>query len=61
MATITKRKSGRFQARVRRRDGAAVSHTFEREADAKAWGRKTESEVERSVWRDTAEAERTTL
>lgn len=61
MATITERKSGRFQVRVRRRDCAAVLRTFQREADAKAWGRKTESKVERSVWRDTAEAERTTL
>ncbi|WP_153242674.1 hypothetical protein [Frateuria defendens] len=62
MATVTQRESGRFQVKVRRRrDGAAVSRTFVREADAKAWGRKTESEVERSVWRDTSEAERTTL
>lgn len=37
------------------------SKTFARKTDAEAWARKVESELERGVWRDTAEAERTTL
>ena len=62
MATITKRESGRFQTRVRRgRDGAVVSRTFANVADANAWGRKIENEVERGVWRDTSQADRTTF
>lgn len=60
MATITRRASGRWQARVRRH-GVAASETFSSRADAIAWARKTESEIERGLWRDTAAAERVTI
>jgi len=38
-----------------------LTKTFTSEDDAAAWARKTESEIERGVWRDTSTAERTTL
>lgn len=60
MATFHQRESGRWQAKVRR-DGGVQSRTFAKKADAEAWARKLESEIERGVWRDTIEAERTTL
>lgn len=61
MATITKRESGRWQAKVRRKDAPAVSRTFRTQVDAEAWARKQESELERGIWRDTRQAESTTL
>lgn len=60
MANISQRESGRWQAKVRR-DGGVQSRTFAKKTDAEAWARKLESELERGVWRDTAESERTTL
>lgn len=61
MASITQRKSKRWQVRVRRADGTPMSRTFGNKGDACAWGRKQESEIERGTWRDTSEAERTTF
>jgi integrase len=61
MATITKRESGRWQAKVRRGGGAPISRTFRTAADAEAWARKQESEIERGVWHDAREAEKVTL
>jgi integrase len=61
MATFQQRDGGRWQAKVRRRGCPVQSQTFAKKADAEAWARKVESELERGVWRDTAEAERTTL
>lgn len=61
MATFQQREGGRWQAKVRRRGYPDQSKTFAKRTDAEAWARKVESELERGVWRDTAEAERTTL
>ncbi|MDE2315941.1 MAG: site-specific integrase, partial [Xanthomonadaceae bacterium] len=61
MATLTQRESGRWQAKVRRGDATPISRTFRTQADAEAWARKQESEIERGVWRDGTEAESTTL
>jgi len=61
MAAIVQRESGRWQAKVRRHGQSAVSRTFARQTDAEAWARKIESEQERGTWRDSSEAERTTL
>ena len=61
MATVVQRESGRWQAKVRRHGQSALSRTFARQADAEAWARKIESEQERGTWRDSSEAERTTL
>ncbi len=60
MATIELRNSGRWQAKIRRR-GVIISETFGTKSDADAWARKTESEIERGLWRDSTEAESTTL
>ena len=61
MATITQRESGRWQAKVRRQGQSSLSRTCKTKTDAEAWARKLESEQERGIWRDTSEAEATTL
>lgn len=61
MATFQQREGGRWQAKVRRRGYPDQSKTFAKKTDAEAWARRVESELERGIWRDTAEAERTTL
>lgn len=60
MASFQERKNGRITVKVRRH-GIAVSETFTSRTDAEAWARKTESEIERGLWRDTSESERTTI
>ena len=45
MATIKKRDSGRWQAQVRRK-GHALSETFALRADAEAWARRIEGEID---------------
>lgn len=63
MATIIQTNSGKWKAIIRR-PGFGVRlkvRTFARKEDAEGWGRKTESEIERSVWRDVGDAERMTL
>ena len=59
MATITRRESGRWQAKVRKSGAPAISRTFRTKADAEAWARKLESEQERGLWRDTSDGNRT--
>lgn len=61
MATITKRESGRWEARVRRKGGKAVSRTFAVKSDAILWAREQEREIERGVWFDTTTASRISL
>ncbi len=60
MATITNR-DGRWQAKVRRQGYPPQSRTFMRQADAEAWARKVERDMDTGTWRDTSEAERVTL
>lgn len=60
MAYFQERDNGTVTARVRRH-GVAQSETFTTKAAAEAWARKVESEIERGLWRDSTEAERTTL
>lgn len=60
MATFQDRENGTVTARVRRH-GVTKSETFTAKADAEAWARKVESEIERGLWRDSTEAERTSL
>lgn len=60
MATITNR-DGRWQAKIRRQGYPPQSRTFMRQADAEAWSRKVERDMDTGTWRDTSEAERTTL
>lgn len=66
MATITKRlnRDGDligWQAKIRRRGFPTQSKTFDREADAKAWARKIETEMDRGAYVDHRPAEQMTL
>jgi len=60
MATVTKR--GKYwRAQVRRRGFAPQSKTFDTNAEAEAWAREVESEMDRGIFSSREEAERTTL
>lgn len=61
MATIHQRRSGYWQAVIRRAGYPQQSKTFPRKADAEAWARQVEGEIDRGVLIDRAEAERHTL
>jgi integrase len=61
MASIDKLPSGRWRARVRRKDNRPITRTFERWEDATAFARRVESEQERGVWKDNAVADATPL
>lgn len=60
MAAISKRATG-YQAQIRRRGYPTVSKMFTTRRDAEAWARLQESEMDRGVYLDRTEAERTTL
>lgn len=60
MAAISKRATG-YQAQIRRRGYPTVSKMFATRRDAEAWARLQESEMDRGVYLDRTEAERTTL
>jgi integrase len=59
-ATISKRKTG-WQAQIRRIGFPPLSKHFSTSSEAKAWARETESEMDRGLFVDRSEAERTTL
>lgn len=61
MATIEKRGPGLWRARVRRRGFPAASKNFKSKADAQAWARDIEREIDRGEYYGRAEADRTTL
>lgn len=61
MATITRRKAGQWRARVRRVGYPVQSKTFASRAEAEAWARLIESEMDRGIWQSREEAEKTTL
>lgn len=60
MATITKR-GDKWHAKIRRQGYPARSKAFGLYADAVAWAKLEESEMDRGVWRDRSSAETTTL
>lgn len=60
MATIVERKGG-WQAKIRRKGYEPQSHTFDTKADAERWARGIEHQMDRGVFVDSREAERTTL
>jgi len=60
MASVIAR-GGKWQAKIRKNGFPPATKTFLRQIDAEAWARKTESEMERGIWRDSSEAEATTL
>lgn len=61
MATIRNRGPSQWQATIRRRGYPKESKTFELRADAEAWARALESEMDRGVFISRSLAERTTL
>lgn len=61
MATIYKRDSGLWQVDIRRKGYPRQSRTFESNADAEAWGRQVETEMDRGAFVSRREAESTTL
>lgn len=61
MATITNRGPLQWKARIRRRGYPDTSKTFEIKADAEAWARLIESEMDRGIFVSRTEAEQYTL
>lgn len=61
MASIRQFPNGRWQAQVRRRGIRPLAKTFETRQDALRWARHAESEMDRGMFLDRSEAERTTL
>jgi integrase len=61
LATFQKRSSGKWQARIRRDGQPPVSKTFATKADAEAWARAQEREMDRGAFIPSDTAQRTTL
>ena len=61
MATIRNRGLHQWQAQIRRSGYPNETKTFNTRAEAEAWVRMTESEMDRGIFVSLAEAERTTL
>ena len=61
MATIRQRRSGKWQAMVRRRGQPPASRSFLNRLDAERWARQIEAEIDRGVFVDRSPAERTTV
>lgn len=66
MATISPRTDDQgirigWQARIRKKGFPVQIKTFRIKAEAQAWAKKIESEMERGLWRNTSEAESLTL
>lgn len=60
MATIKKR-DGKYQCQVRKQGFPPCTRTFTTRAEAIAWGRSIESEMDRGLFVDRTEAESTTV
>ena len=61
MATFEKRESGWIQAKVRRKGYETQSRTFEKMGDARKWANDIENKIDRGIFEDRREAEKTTL
>ena len=59
MATIRNRGEYQLEAQIRRKGYPAQRKTFETKADAQAWARMIESEIDRGIFVSRVEAERT--
>lgn len=59
MATIRNRGEYQWEAQIRRKGYPAQCKTFETKADAQAWARMIESEIDRDIFVSRVEAERT--
>ncbi len=61
MATIRQRAAGAWEVQIRKTGFPTCSRTFDSKAEARAWATHIESEMERGVFHDRSEAEKTTL
>lgn len=61
MAQITRRAAGQWRARIRRKGYPDQSRTFDSRAEAEAWARLIEAEMDRGAWMPRSDGERTTL
>lgn len=61
MATIRKRGTAQWEARIRKRGWPITCKTFDTKIQAEQWSRQIESEMDRGVFISRAEAEATTL
>jgi len=61
MATITRRKVGQWQAKIRRKGYPVQSRTFDTRVDAEAWARDVERQMDRASFVPSTSAEKTTL
>jgi len=66
VASITPRKDRDgliigWQVRIRKKGYPLQVKTFDKKAQAQAWARQMESEMDRGIWQDRSEAERTTV
>lgn len=61
MAVFTQRDSGRWQAKIRRHGWPGQSKTFRTRADAEAWARAVEREMDIGAFIQRDDAERTTF
>ncbi|MBO9745963.1 site-specific integrase [Xanthomonas phaseoli pv. dieffenbachiae] len=61
MASFRRREEFQWQARVRRKGYPEQTKTFNTKAEAEAWARKIESEIDRGVFVSRTEAEATSL
>jgi len=61
MATFDQRDSGYWQAKIRRKGYPAQSKTFRTKAEAEAWARSIESEMDRGAYISSTLAEQITL
>jgi hypothetical protein len=58
MATIRSRGEYQWEAQIRRKGYPAQRKTFETKADAQAWARMIESEIDRGIFVSRVEAEK---
>lgn len=61
MATLRNRGEFQWEAQIRKKGFPTQNRTFNTKADAEKWARMVESEMDRGIFRSTAEAEKTTL
>jgi integrase len=61
VATIREKARGQWQVQIRRKGWPFQSATFRTRKEAQAWGRKTESEMDRGLFVDQTYARETTL
>lgn len=61
MATIEKRGPWQWRAKIRRLGHPSQTKTFDTKAEAEAWARQLEGDMDRGVFFSRVEAERTTL